>query len=51
VIQQVAKSLAPALMGLLLLVADLDAVFWCLCAMSAAGTLALIWADATRLRE
>ncbi|MEA2936688.1 MAG: transporter, family, multidrug resistance protein [Alphaproteobacteria bacterium] len=51
VIQQVAKSLAPALMGLLLLVADLDAVFWCLCAMSAAGTLALIWVDATRLRE
>jgi MFS family permease len=44
VIQQVAKSLAPTLMGLLLLVGPLEAVFWCLCAFSAAGTLALIWA-------
>ena len=29
VIQQVAKSLAPSLMGLLLLLANLEAVFWC----------------------
>ena len=45
VIQQVAKSLAPSLMGLLLLVAPLEAVFWSLCAVSAIGTLALIWAS------
>jgi len=44
VIQQVAKSLAPSLMGLLLLVAPLEAVFWSLCVVSAIGTLALIWA-------
>jgi DHA2 family multidrug resistance protein-like MFS transporter len=42
VIQQVAKSLAPSLMGLLLLVARLDVVFWCLAALSAVGMLALI---------
>ena len=42
VIQQVAKSAAPALLGLLLLIAPLEALFWVMCAMSAAGTLALI---------
>jgi ACDE family multidrug resistance protein len=42
VIQQVAKSAAPALLGLMLLVAPLEALFWTLCAMSALGTLALI---------
>jgi MFS family permease len=44
VIQQVAKSLAPTLMGLLLLVAPLEAAFWSLCAVSAIATLALIGA-------
>jgi MFS family permease len=48
VIQQVAKSLAPSLMGLLILFADLEAVFWCLCALSAVGTLALMWASHSR---
>jgi predicted MFS family arabinose efflux permease len=42
VIQQVAKSLAPTLLGALLLVAPLEALFWVLCAMSALATLALI---------
>jgi len=42
VIQQIAKSAAPALMGALLLVANLETVFWCLAALSALGTLALI---------
>lgn len=42
VIQQIAKSLAPTLMGLLLLAADLETVFWCLCGVSAVGTLILI---------
>ena len=32
VIQQIAKSLAPTLMGALLLAASLDVVFWSLCA-------------------
>ena len=50
VIQQVAKSLAPTLMGLLLLLATLEAVFWCLCAASVVGTLALIWASRRRDR-
>jgi predicted MFS family arabinose efflux permease len=47
VVQQVAKSLAPSLMGLLLLVAPLEAVFWSLCAVSAIGSLALVWAAAS----
>ena len=42
VIQQIAKSLAPTLMGLLLLAASLDVVFWSLCVFSALGMLALI---------
>ena len=42
VIQQIAKSLAPTLMGLLLLAANLDVVFWSLCGFSALGMLALI---------
>jgi len=33
-------------MGLLLLVASLEAVFWSLCAFSTAGTAALMWAVA-----
>lgn len=40
-IQQIAKSLSPTLMGLLLLVADLEAVFWTLAGLSVIGTLAL----------
>jgi MFS transporter, ACDE family, multidrug resistance protein len=44
-IQQIAKSLAPSLMGLLLAVADLEAVFWTLCGLSLLGTLALTWKD------
>ena len=48
VIQQIAKSLAPSLMGFLLLVAPLEAVFWTLCAASVVGTLALIWVDVRR---
>jgi ACDE family multidrug resistance protein len=43
VIQQIAKSLAPSLMGLLLLLASLEAVFSCLCAASILGTLGMIW--------
>ena len=42
VIQQIAKSSAPALLGALLLVAPLEALFWVMAAMSIAGTLALI---------
>jgi MFS family permease len=37
VLQQVAKSLAPGLMGLLLVVADVSAVFWVLGALSLAS--------------
>jgi MFS transporter, ACDE family, multidrug resistance protein len=44
-IQQIAKSLAPSLMGLLLAVADLEAVFWTLCGLSLLGTFALAWKD------
>lgn len=42
VIQQVAKSAAPALLGVMLLIAPLEALFWTMAAMSALGTLALI---------
>jgi MFS transporter, ACDE family, multidrug resistance protein len=42
VIQQIAKSLAPALMGAMLLVANLGAVFWCLAAMAALGAVGLM---------
>lgn len=42
VIQQIAKSAAPALLGALLLVANLEALFWSMCAMSMLGTLALV---------
>jgi MFS family permease len=42
VIQQVAKSLAPAVLGLLLLFAELEMVFWVLAGLSALGTFALI---------
>jgi MFS family permease len=48
VIQQVAKSLAPTLLGALLLVAQLEALFWVLCAMSAVATLALVGVSAVR---
>jgi ACDE family multidrug resistance protein len=41
VIQQVGKSIAPVLMGLLLLVGPIEWVFWSLCLASAAGTLLL----------
>ena len=39
VIQQIAKSIAPSLMGLLLIVAPLATVFWVLVAFSVAGML------------
>src|SRR5262249_7297380 len=42
VIQQIAKSLAPALLGALLLLTHLEAVFWALCAAGMLGTLVLI---------
>jgi MFS family permease len=41
VIQQVAKSMAPAIMGAVLLVANLEAAFWFLCAMSSLGMVML----------
>jgi len=44
-IQQIAKSLAPSLMGLLLVVAHLEAVFWTLCGLSILGAGALVWKD------
>jgi hypothetical protein len=44
VIQQVAKSLAPSLMGLLLLLAPLEAVFWSLCIASVVGMVGMMWA-------
>ncbi|HET7681825.1 MAG TPA: MFS transporter [Xanthobacteraceae bacterium] len=45
VIQQVAKSLAPAAMGLLLLVAELEVVFWCLAALSVGGVMFMAMAE------
>ena len=42
VIQQVAKSVAPSLMGLLLLVAPLAAVFWVLAVFSLIG-MVTVW--------
>jgi ACDE family multidrug resistance protein len=48
VIQQIAKSLSPTAIGLLLLVADIEIVFWSLCAMSIMGALALGWMDSRR---
>jgi MFS transporter, ACDE family, multidrug resistance protein len=51
VIQQIAKSLAPTLLGLLLLVAEMEAVFWSLCAMSLLGALLLALADRRRRRR
>jgi predicted MFS family arabinose efflux permease len=48
VIQQIAKSLAPAVMGLLLLAAELEVVFWFLCAVSVAGVLVMLLADHRR---
>jgi predicted MFS family arabinose efflux permease len=50
VIQQISKSMAPALMGALLLFTSLEAVFWCLAAMSAAGMMALLVAGLARER-
>ena len=41
-IQQIAKSASPALLGLLLLVASLEMLIWSLAALSAAFTLALL---------
>lgn len=48
VIQQIAKSLAPAVIGLLLLVAELEMVFWCLAAFSIAGVFVMALADRKR---
>jgi MFS transporter, ACDE family, multidrug resistance protein len=42
VLQQVAKSAAPALLGAMLLGAPLEALFWTMAAMSMLGTIALI---------
>jgi MFS family permease len=42
VIQQIAKSAAPAVLGAMLLVASLETLFWTMCAMSLFGSLALI---------
>ena len=50
VIQQIAKSLSPSLMGLLLLVAKLEVVFWILCGASAAGMLTLLIVSGRRAR-
>jgi MFS family permease len=50
VIQQVAKSLAPTLMGLLLLAASLEVVFWCLAGLSAFGMLVLMRVAMGRMR-
>jgi ACDE family multidrug resistance protein len=48
VIQQIAKSLAPTLIGVLLIVAQLETVFWALAAVSLLGALALAMADIKR---
>ena len=48
-IQQIAKSLAPSLMGLLLVVAQLEAVFWTLSGLSILGAGALAWKERKRL--
>ena len=48
VVQQVSKSLAPALMGLLLLVAELEAVFWLLVAVSLISVAIMVVADRRR---
>jgi predicted MFS family arabinose efflux permease len=48
VVQQIAKSLAPALMGLLLLVAPLEAVFW---SLAAASLLGWLWLVGTEIRQ
>jgi hypothetical protein len=48
VIQQIAKSLSPTAIGLLLLIADIEVVFWSLCGMSIVGALALAWMDSRR---
>jgi predicted MFS family arabinose efflux permease len=42
VIQQIAKSAAPALLGAMLLITPLEALFWTMAAMSVLGTIALI---------
>jgi MFS family permease len=41
VIQQIGKSLAPTLIGVMLIVAQLETVFWALAAVSLMGALAL----------
>jgi MFS family permease len=48
VIQQIGKSLAPLLMGLLLLVAPIEWVFWSLSIASLVGALALAGTDLKR---
>src|SRR5690606_36083665 len=45
VIQQVGKSLAPVLMGLVLVFGPIEWVFWSLCLASAAGALLLTAAE------
>jgi ACDE family multidrug resistance protein len=51
VIQQIAKSAAPALLGAMLLIAPLEALFWTMAAMSAVGTIALIVVAVMRDRD
>jgi predicted MFS family arabinose efflux permease len=48
VIQQIAKSISPALMGLLLLIAELEAVFWCLAVVGLVGVAVMLLADRNR---
>lgn len=43
-IQQLAKSLAPSVLGLVLLVAQMNVLFWTLAALSLAGTISLVFA-------
>ena len=51
-VQQVAKSLAPGAMGVLLLVADVVAVFWTLGALSLVSVaLAAVVSASTRGRQ
>ena len=50
VIQQMAKSIAPAIMGLLLLVAEVEAVFWSLAVFCVAGAAYMARADYRRRR-
>jgi len=45
VIQQIGKSIAPVLMGLLLITAPIEWVFWALCLAGTAGAIILLGAE------